>query len=67
MTRLDPVDGEVCSLTVEPPVSSITGTYEGTVEVVGRTRSRATSCEARPPGTLGWVKGGARFELTRDG
>jgi uncharacterized protein len=61
--RLEPVDGETCSLTVEPPVSSITGTYEGTVRVVEKSPTDAYALRGEAKGTLGWVRGDAHFEL----
>jgi carbon monoxide dehydrogenase subunit G len=67
VTRLDPVNGEVCSLTVEPPVSAITGTYEGTVEVVDKSPIENYELRGEATGTLGWVRGGARFELVEEG
>jgi carbon monoxide dehydrogenase subunit G len=64
VTRLDPVDDETCSLTVEPPVSSITGTYEGTVQVTQKTPIDNYALHGEAKGALGWVKGDARFELS---
>jgi carbon monoxide dehydrogenase subunit G len=67
VTRLDPHGGEVCSLTVEPPVSAITGTYEGTVKVVEKTPIDNYALSGEAKGSLGWVKGDARFELVDEG
>ena len=64
VTRLDPVDGETCRLTVEPPVSAITGTYEGTVKVARKTPVESYRLRGEAKGTLGWVRGDARFELS---
>jgi len=62
--QLDPVDGETCTLTVQPPVSSLTGSYEGTVKVVQKTPIDSYVLRGEAKGTLGWVRGDARFELT---
>jgi carbon monoxide dehydrogenase subunit G len=67
VTRLDPLGTDVCSLTVEPPVSAITGTYEGTVKVVEKTPIANYELSGEAKGTLGWVRGDARFELTDEG
>jgi carbon monoxide dehydrogenase subunit G len=67
VSRLDPLDGDSCSLTVEPPVSAITGTYEGTVAVVQRTPIDNYQLTGEAKGTLGWVRGDARFELVEEG
>jgi 2-furoyl-CoA dehydrogenase large subunit len=64
VTRLDPVDGDSCAVTVEPPVSSITGTYEGTVSVIEKSPIDNYALRGEAKGTLGWVKGDALFELT---
>jgi carbon monoxide dehydrogenase subunit G len=67
VTRLDPLGIDVCSLTVEPPVSAITGTYEGTVKVVEKTPIAHYELSGEAKGTLGWVRGDARFELADEG
>jgi carbon monoxide dehydrogenase subunit G len=64
--RLDSVDGQTCELTVEPPVSSITGTYEGTVTVVEKRPTDSYRLSGEAKGTLGWVRGDAHFELVEE-
>ena len=66
VTRLDPVDADTCRLTVEPPVSSITGTYEGTVKVAQKTPVDSYQLSGEAKGTLGWVRGDAHFELSAE-
>ena len=61
--RLDPLDQDTCRLTIKPPVSAITGSYEGTVGVVHKTPIDNYELRGEAKGPLGWVRGDARFEL----
>ena len=64
---LVPVDDETCRLTVKVLVPSITGTYEGTVQVVEKQPIDAYKLRGEAKGRLGWVKGDADFALRDEG
>jgi carbon monoxide dehydrogenase subunit G len=64
---LVPVDELTCNLTVKVLVPSITGRYEGSVQVVEKQPIDAYKLRGEAKGRLGWVKGDADFELHEEG
>ncbi len=61
--RLDPEGPERCKLLAKVFVPSITGTYEGAVEVVEKEPIDRYRLRGEARGRLGWVRGDAQFQL----
>lgn len=61
--RLDPLGPEKCALVASVVVPSITGEYEGTVEVVEKEPVEHYRLKGDARGRLGWVRGEAEFQL----
>lgn len=61
--RLDPLGPDTCALVARVIVPSITGTYEGKVEVVEKEPIDRYRLRGEARGRLGWVRGDAQFRL----
>ena len=65
--RLDPISDDKCSIVVKVGVPLVTGTYQGTVEIIEKRPFDAYRLRGEAKGRLGWVRGEAAFHLIEQG